>query len=136
MAEGGGNFGYDDPRLDHDLDHDDNDDNGQKVNRTQPFQPTEASTPYHRGEGHEMHRMHKQSGLHDTSYEETPLLGAQSERQNSWDALTRVFPRASATSLETSYSKTRRLQVKMFGAGKKVYNLFTKVPNTERLKNG
>ena len=82
-----------------------------------------------------MHTMHEQSGLPDTSYEETPLLGAQSERQNSWDALTRVFPRASATSLETSYSKTRRLQVKMFGAGKKVYNLFTKDPNTgkERL---
>ena len=127
MAEGGRDFGYDDPRLDDDLDYDDDVDNDQEVSRTQPFQPTEASTPYHRGEGHEMHTMHEQSGLPDTSYEETPLLVAQFERQNSWDALTRVFPRASATSLETSYSKTRRLQVKMFGAGKKLITCSQKI---------
>ena len=79
---------------------------------------------------------HEQSGLPDTYYEETPLLGAQSERQNSWDALTRRFPRASATYLETSYSKTGRLQVKMFGAGKKASDsLLTRDNNTgqERL---
>ena len=46
--------------------------------------------------------------------------------QNSWDALTRLFPRASATDLETSYSKTGRLQVKMSGFGKKNYPLFSK----------
>ena len=129
MAEGGGDFGYDDPRLDHDLDHDDkdDDDSDQEVNRTQPFHPTEASTPYHHEEEHEMH---KQSGLPDTSYEETPLLGDQSEMQKSWDALTRIFPRASATDLETSYSNKGRLQVNMFGVGKKLYNLFTKDTKT------
>ena len=62
---------------------------------------------------------HEQSGLPDTSYEETPSLGAQSERQNSWDALTRRFPWARAANLETSYSNTGRLQVKMSGVGKK-----------------
>ena len=42
---------------------------------------------------------------------------------------------ASATNLQTSYSKTGRLQVKMFGTGKKTYNLFTRDMNTgqERL---
>ena len=69
MAEGG-DFAYDDPDLDYQIDHDDDDD--QEVNRTQPFQPGAASTPYHGGEHHEMH---EQSGLPDTSYEETPLLG-------------------------------------------------------------
>ena len=70
--------------------------------------------------------MHEQGGLPDTSYEKNPLLGAQAQMQNSWDALTRLYPRASATYLETSYSKTGRLQVKMSGFGKKSYPLFTK----------
>ncbi|KAL9969873.1 hypothetical protein ACROYT_G022144 [Oculina patagonica] len=46
---------------------------------TQPdhFSPGSASTPYHGGEQHEMQTMqHEQSGLPDTSYEETPLLGS------------------------------------------------------------
>ena len=69
------NLAYDDPKLDHDLDHDDDDDE-QEVNRTCPFQPGAASTPYHGGEQHEMQTMrHEQSRLPDTSYEETPLLG-------------------------------------------------------------
>jgi len=128
MAEGGGEFGRDDPDLDYQLDHDDDDDE-QEVNRTQPFQPDAASTPYHRGEQVEMQTMQQeQSGL--PSYEETPLLGAQAEQQKSWDHLTRVFPEASATDLETSYSRTGRLQVKMIGFGKKIYDLFTKEKGT------
>ena len=70
--------------------------------------------------------MHKQSGLPDNSYEETPLLGAQNEEEKSWNALVSRFPNASAIDLETSYSKTSRLQVKMAGFGKKSYLLFTK----------
>ena len=52
-----------------------------------------------------------------------------------WDELTRLFPRASATDLETSYSNTGRLQVKRSGFGKKSYPLFTKDKQTgkERL---
>ena len=110
---------------------DDDDDDDQEVNRTQPFQPGAASTPYHSGEQHEMQTMmHEQEGLPETSYEETPLLGAQDQIQRLWDSLTRLFPRASATNLETSYSKTGRLQVKMVGIGKKAYPLFTKDNNT------
>ena len=79
--------------------------------------------------------MHEQSGLPDDSYEEIPLLGAQAEIQSSWDSLTRLFPRANPTDLETSYSRTGRLQVKMSGFGKKTYPLFTKDKQTgqERL---
>ena len=127
MAEGG-DFGYDDPDLDYQIDHDDDDD--QEANRTWPFQPGAASTPYH-GEQHEMQTMmHEQEGLPDTSYEETPLLDGQDQIQRSWDSLTRLYPRANATNLETSYSKTGRLQVKMVGAGKKAYPLFTRDNNT------
>ena len=76
--------------------------------------------------------MHEQEGLPDTSYEETPLLGAQQQMRDSWDSLTRLFPRASATNLETSYSKTGRLQVKMAGIGKKSYPLLTREITTGR----
>ena len=44
MPEGGGDFGYDDPDLDYQLNHDDDDDE-QEVDRTQPFHPGGASTP-------------------------------------------------------------------------------------------
>ena len=63
MAEGGGKFGYEDPYLDHQIDHDDEDpdedidpnnydvdDDQQSHNTTQPFQPGQASTPYHGGD--------------------------------------------------------------------------------------
>ena len=113
MAEGG-EFEHIDP--DTNILYDDEDDD-QEVNRTGPFDPYAASTPYRGGEQYEMQtRMHEKSGLPE---EETPLLGAQAQMQNSWDSLTRLFPRASATDLETSYSKTGRLQVKMSGFGKK-----------------
>jgi len=75
MAEGGDYFGHDNPILDHDIDHDYGDEE-EEVNRTQPFQPGVASTPYHGGEQIQMQTMqHEQSGLPDTSYAETPLLG-------------------------------------------------------------
>ena len=80
MAEGGGEFGMDQPDLDHDIDHDDDDDDDddEQVNTTRPFQPGTASTPYHGGEQHEMQTMqHEQSGLPETSFDESiPLLGS------------------------------------------------------------
>ena len=45
-----------------------------------------------------------------------------------------MFPDARAISLETSYSKTGKLQVKMAGIGKKVYNLFTTDTATKQQK--
>jgi len=74
MAEGGGKFGYDDPELQEQLDHDD-DDEEQETDRTRPFQPGAASTPYHGGETIEMQtRQHEKTGLSlrpETSYVET-----------------------------------------------------------------
>jgi len=49
MAEGGGELGYDDPYLDNQVDHDDDDDDEKEAERTQPFQPGAASTPYQPG---------------------------------------------------------------------------------------
>ena len=72
MAEGG-DFSYEDKDLDYHIDHDDDDDD-QEVNRTGPFVPYAASTPYHDGEQHEFQTMmHEKGGLPDTSYEETPF---------------------------------------------------------------
>ena len=129
MAEGEGPYFFENPTYDDNP----GDDDDQEINRDGPddqefdstwsFGPGAASTP---GEQYEMQTMmHEQSGLHGASYEETPLLGAQSQQARSWDALTRHFPRASATDLETSYSAGGRLQVKKAGFGKKTYFLFT-----------
>jgi len=87
-AEGGVEFGYEDPDLDKQIDHD-SDEGEQEVNTTGPFQPGAASTPYqpgdpyHGGEQKGMSTFTKEkSGLPDTSYtersfggEKTPLLG-------------------------------------------------------------
>ena len=61
-------FAFKDKDLDNGLDNDDDQyDQEHEVNTTRPFQPGAASTPYQT-------IMHEQSGLPDTSYEETPLL--------------------------------------------------------------
>ena len=76
MAEGG-DYGYDNPALDFNIDHDDDDDDDyedQEVNTTRPFRPGASLTPYHDADQHEMQTMHEQSGLPDTSYEWTPFL--------------------------------------------------------------
>ena len=55
METDGGMFGYNDGKLDYNLDHNNDDDDAeQQVNRTQLFQPGAASTPYHHGETIEM----------------------------------------------------------------------------------
>ena len=101
MAEGGGEFGHVDPELDDAINNDDiyDDDESvivpseeeQEVNTTFPMLGA-TSTPYPFWEQHEMQIMqHEQSGLPDTSNEETPLLGAQAQAQRSWDALTIFF---------------------------------------------
>jgi len=78
MAEGGDYFGHDNPIFDNDNDNDD-----QEVNKTQPFQPGAASTPYHVGEQIQIKTtMHEESGLPDTSFEETPLLGDPEEKRS------------------------------------------------------
>jgi len=101
MSEGGDYFGHDNPILDHDIDNDGDDDDEQEVNRTQPFQPGAASTPYHGGEQIQMQtKMHEQSGLPDNSYAETPLLSdfvhADEKKKNverAYDYIKRRFPK-------------------------------------------
>jgi len=74
MATGGGDFGYDDPILNRNIDNDGDEAVQQVLDNTQPFEPGQASTP--RGvEQYEMQTMpHEQSGLPDISYAEVPLL--------------------------------------------------------------
>ena len=80
MADGG-EFGYDDKALDEKIDNDSWADDQDTVNRTQPFDPYAASTPYHGGEQHEMQTMmHEQSGL-PSNDERTPLLTTDLERR-------------------------------------------------------
>ena len=141
MAEGEDPFALNDPILDANLEADDDE---QELGTTRPFSPGASSTPYYvpgasstpyyGGEYEMRNMMHEQSGM-PYDEETSPLLGAQTEAQRSWDALTRLFPRASAINLETSYSRTGRLEVKMSGHGKKAYPLFTKDKQTgqERL---
>ena len=99
-------FGYDDERLDYNIDHDDDDE--QEVDTTRPFQPGAASTPYYGREQYEMQTMmNEQSGLPDTSNEETPLLRRtgsigdlqrettlRQEMKKSVDMIKAQFPRA------------------------------------------
>ena len=71
MAEGQETYEYENPVFD---DNDDDDDEHES-DTTWAFEPGEASTPHNGGEQYEMQTwMHEQSGLPDTSYEETPLL--------------------------------------------------------------
>ena len=111
MAEGG-HFGYDDPDLDNKIDHDDDDDIDpssydddavkESLNKTQPFKPVRASTPYHGGEQVEMQTMHdEQTGMEENLYLETPLLSEiiddeekQSAIDKTIDYMKRKFPKA------------------------------------------
>ena len=77
MAEGGQDFGIYQPGLDHNLDNYGYADGKEpEVDTTRPFQPDAASTLYHGGEEIEMQtRLHEQTGLPETSFEENaPLL--------------------------------------------------------------
>ena len=102
---------------------------------TTPFlqPPKGASTPQyqtHVQEEMEMKTM-QQAGEPDTSYVETSF-GAQTSSERAWVAAKDLFPKMSASELEVSYNTKGRLQVKMFGAGKKTYNLMTVEKGTGR----
>ena len=125
MAEGGdttfenpGYDPYDDPFDDDRLDE------------TTPF-IQQTSTPYS-GSGNIVMQtiQHEASGLPEKSYAETSFGATVMNR--AWDAAKDLFPNISATDLEMSYSKKGKLQVKMFGAGKKQYNLFTTDQRTKQ----
>ena len=101
---------------------DDDDDYGDE---TTPFIPNGASTLGQYQEEIEMKTMHhEKDGLLDTSYVEISF-GAQTSGAQAWAAATDLFPKMSSSELEVSYNTKGKLQVKMFGAGKKSYNLMT-----------
>lgn len=104
----------------------DDDDYGDE---TTPFIPNEASTPAH-GEEIEMQTMaHEKAGLPETCYAETNF-GAQESSERAWIAAKDLFPNMSSSEIEVSYGTNNRLQVKMWGAGKKSYNLMTTEKST------
>ena len=128
--------GYDVPTTEKDPpipdtgDDDDDDDNFDwetpivlEPDRTQPFEPGGASTPYHGGEEHEMSSLPTEdSGL------------VHNPGEPAWNALTHIYPDANATELEAFIDPTtKRLKVKMTGQGKASYFLYTedKVTKTQ-----
>ena len=118
------------PLLEHEEKDDDDDED-----TTNPFQPGEASTPGPSGEEIPMTTMNrgkeKGSGIAETSFIEGSTHSRVLELdKKAWDSLTGIFPDANAIKLEAFYSKTGKLQVKMFGQGKRVYPLFTKDQKT------
>jgi len=75
-------------------------------------------------------RQNEKSGRPKTSYAETPFTGTQALSEQAWVAAKDIFPDMSSSELEVSYSSKGKLQVKMFGAGKKTYDMFTKDKST------
>ena len=95
----------------------------EEPDRTQPFEPGAASTPYHGGEEHEMSSLpQEQSGM-------------AAPGEPAWNALTYLYPDASATELEAFMDPTtHRLKIKITGAGKKAYFLLTEDKSTKQQK--
>ena len=93
----------------------------------------QTSTPNpHGGEKIQMQTMqHESSGLPDKSYLETRFGGPKTSEM-AWDSAKNLFPDMSPSELEVSYNTKGKLQVKMFGAGKKLYTLMTTERGTGR----
>ena len=102
------------------LEHEEKDDDDDDEETTNPFQPGEASTPGPSGEEIPMTTMNrekeKEPYTDETSFiEGSPLSRVLTSNAKAWESLTGIFPEANATELEAFYSKTGKLQVKMFG---------------------
>ena len=128
MAEGGG-ISFENPAYDPSYDDYDDDD---RANETTSF-IQQTSTPHsYGGENIEMQTMqHESSGLPEKSYVETGF-GMPKTDETAWVSAKHLFPDMSATELEVSYNTKGKLQVKMFGAGKKLYNLMSTERGTGR----
>ena len=125
-AEGEGTS-FENPAYDPDGLGDDDDDEGGDANEMTPFLPGESSTPYGQQEKIPMQAMQREkSGLPATAYAETCFTGAQTLSEQAWVAAKGLYPNMSSSELEVSYSSKGKHQVKMFRAGKKTYDLFTK----------
>jgi len=118
MAESGDTT-FENPAYDtYDDPYDDD-----RFDETTPF-IQQTSTPYG-SENIEMQTMHHEtSGLPEKSYAETTFGGPKTS-EAAWVAAKKLFPNMSSSELEVSYDTKGKLQVKRFGAGKKMYNLLT-----------
>ena len=126
MAEGGTSF--ENPAFEDPYGDDDTFDNG--ADETTPF-ITQTSTPHSGGENIRMQTMqHEASGLPEKSYAETSF--GPTIRNPAWEAAKELFPNMSPSELEVSYDTKGKLQVKKWGAGKKMYSLMTKDKSTGR----
>ena len=121
MAEGG--IAFENPAFEDPYgDDDDTFDNG--ADETTPF-ITQTSTPHSGGENIGMQTMqHEAFGLPETSFAETGFGGPKTS-ELAWVAAKDLFPNISPSELEVSYDTKGKLQVKMFGSGKKLYRLLT-----------
>ena len=130
MAEGEGTS-FENPTFEPDPWDDDD-----YRDETAPFIPNGASMPAfsqyqaHVQEEKEMKTI-QDKGRPDTSYVETSF-SAQTSSEQAWVAAKDLFPKMSSSELEVSYNTKGRLQVKMFGTGKKTYNLTTTDRGTGR----
>ena len=128
MAEGG----YDPttenktPWEDHVIDHDDDDDD-----TTGPGTPGAASTPYRPGTRYHPDEEHEMSTF---PTEDSGLV--HNPGDSAWKSLTYIYPDANATELEAFIDPTtKRLKVKMTGAGKASYFLYTTEKNSNTQLN-
>ena len=124
MAEGG-SVSFENPAYDPYDDPYGDDDDDDKIDETAPF-IQQTSTPYsYGGENIEMQTMQQESsGLPEKSYVETSFGGPKTS-ETAWVSAKNLFPDMSSSELEVSYYTKGKLQVKMFGAGKKLYSLMT-----------
>lgn len=123
----------DNDKEENDRENDEEDENGNGDDGTTPLLPDSNSTSSQSGE-HEHIQMKTMSSEKEKGPENAVTSFIEGKtysrviyyEERAWEALTDIFPDAKATELEASYSKTGRLQVKMFGHGKNPYFLFTK----------
>ena len=127
MAEGGDTT-FENPAYDpYDDPYDDD-----RFDETTPF-IQQTSTPYSGGENIGMQTMqHESSGLPEKSYVETSFGSGPTSSEAAWTTAKELFPNMSSSELEVLYDTKGKLQVKMFGAGKKMYPLFTTDRSTGR----
>ena len=133
MAEGGDDT-FEMPGRDNHSYEDDDDDDWRNAKETDSLLPKrQTSTPHsHGGENIEMQTMQQESsGLPEKSYTETSF-GRPKTSEMAWVSAKDLFPDMSSSELEVSYNTKGKLQVKMFGAGKKLYSLMTTERGTGR----
>lgn len=127
MAEEGGGF-ENNPSCDPGDDWSNDDDDTGSGDKTTPFLPFSAFTPGVQKKFQCNQCSTKKTGLQDTYVETSFRAPTLSER--AWVAEKDLFRNMSSSKLGVSYNSKGRLQVKTFGAGKKLYDVITTEKST------